>query len=301
MYNDNPSQASGKRPAQAEMGRISRFKSFIGFKRLEKGGITDSDELTPIGVGFASVICKAYDRRLGIDVAVKIALDDEAALYTLRNEERILRKFGHPNVVKYLGSGEFKEGDFAGHAYLEMEYLVGQTLKARLRQGTLGWEETRGIIISICDALQAVHEAGIIHRDVKPDNIFLAGDGAKLLDFGVARPPGLRGLLSLSFEQGDANYTAPEGFLSKFIAQSDQYSVGAMIYEALSGRPPYTGNDIFGFLHGTISGPATLAPYCPEAICDTVEGIVMRALSRDPKSRFPSMAMMKAAIEEISG
>jgi serine/threonine protein kinase len=302
MYHDNPSRASGltKGPAPAEMGRISRFKSFMGFGGRGREGIIDSSTLTPLGKGAMALALKAYDRQLGMDVVVKVALDDGSALDALRNETRILMRIAHPNVIKYLGNGKLKDGNLAGHEYLEMEYMEGQTLQERFdRYGKIGWEETRGIIICICDALQAVHDAGVLHRDVNPGNIFLTGDGAKLVDFGVAKPSGLRGLMPTRFEQRNIQYTAPECHLWRNQPASDQYSVGAMIYEALSGRPPYIGNETLGFLQGAISGPKPLASCCPAGICDAVDRVVMRAISRDPGSRFRSMAMLKAAIKGI--
>ncbi len=300
FFTDRP---TGKGPDDGN----SRLRSFLGFGGRESEGLIDASRLTPIGKGGASLICKAHDERLGKDVVLKIAFDDGGAI-SLRDENSVLRKLAHPNVVKYLGCGMLRGGELDGYGYLELEYLEGQTLRTRLdTEKKISWEETRLIALGICDALQAVHDNRFIHRDVKPANIFLSTDGPKLIDFGNAKSWGIRSLISPScvipscYEQGDLSYNAPEALLWMHRPESDQYALGAIMYEALAGRPAFTDKGYFEFLHGAISGPAPLGRFDPVEICDAVGEVIMRALSKDPKSRFASMAEMKAAIQEISG
>jgi len=195
--------------------------------------------LEEIGAGGMGVVWKARDAESGDIVALKIVhahlARDPNYIARFEREVEVARRIDSPHVVKVLGYGTRE-----GLPYMAMEYVEGQSLRQILEaEGPMPWDRVKGLARQVAEGLAAVHAADVIHRDVKPSNILVTADGtAKLADFGVARALELTRLTGSSTMLGTPHYMAPEGTAS---AQSDLYSLGCVLFELLTGHPPFEG------------------------------------------------------------
>ncbi|MBK9263793.1 MAG: serine/threonine protein kinase [Polyangiaceae bacterium] len=236
------------------------------------------------------VFC-AHDPVLGRDVAVKLLRDDlavprdvrEGLLARMRNEARAAARVAHPNLVTLHDMGEDTEVGL----YLVFEYVEGPTLKQRLLEGPLSPADTARLARELGSALTCAHNEGIVHRDVKPENVILSRTGAKIADFGIARIPNST-LTHAGGLMGTPAYSAPETFGGKnFSPASDQFSLAALLYEALRGERAFPGDD-------AVEVAARIAHDPPERFCaerslpTDVDEILIRAMARSPADRFPS-------------
>lgn len=210
-----------------------------------------------LGSGGLAVVHRARDRETGAAVAVKALLPQYAADAELRRrflrEAEALGALQHPGIVGLLDAGA--EG---AAAYLVMELVPGETLRQRLdREGRLPYAEVKRIGLLLCDALDHAHRSGIVHRDVKPQNVLLREDGAvKLSDFGAARVHALASLSASSLLWGSPEYMAPEQFTGAPVdPRADLYSLGVMLFEALTGRLPFGEGAPLGRLAAGIALP----------------------------------------------
>ncbi|MHB8468494.1 MAG: serine/threonine-protein kinase [Gaiellaceae bacterium] len=239
----------------------------------------------PLGHGAMSVVDLAHDVELGRDVALKrlaenLARDDDLRARFVR-EARLAGRLHHPNVVAIYDVGESD-----GRPFIAMEHVDGETLAELLaRRGPLPPDEAAALGIQACRALAAAHGAGLVHRDVKPQNLLLRNDGTlKLGDFGIAF--GLEGtrLTIAGTVLGTAAYLAPEQARGEEVtAAADIYGLGAVLYELLSGRPPRQPTTL-----AELGGAHEIAPL--EGVPPTLEGIVMRCLAARPDARPASAA-----------
>jgi serine/threonine-protein kinase len=221
-------------------------------------------------------------------VALKVissmqASDPAAAAERFRREVSAARKITHPNVIRIHDLVEDGE-----RLLLSMEYVEGMTLASYLgRVGTLKLDEARHLIGQICDGLNAAHLAGVVHRDLKPGNVLVdAEKRVKVIDFGLAKASFLAGMTATGLILGTPEYMSPEqvrGLATD--ARADLYSLGAMAYHILCGRPPFAGETpiAIGFAHVTETPrpPRALRPDLPES----VEAALLRALAKDPAQR----------------
>ena len=257
-----------------------------------------------LGRGAMGRVLLARDVVLDRDVAVKLLRDDlglepeqrRALVDRMRHEAKACARVGHPHIVQLFDMGE--EPNLG--LYLVFEYASGTTLKDRLEQGQLQPGAAADVAREIGDALTTAHESGVLHRDVKPENIILTPQGSKIADFGIARVPDSTltkngGLL------GTPAYSAPECIANgDFSAQSDQFSLAATLYEALSRRRAFPGED-------AVSVAARIANEEPPGIADGcgldphVDGVLARALSKDPEKRFTSAREFGDALAEALG
>jgi serine/threonine protein kinase len=202
----------------------------VGRYRLER----------PLGQGAMSVVDLAHDLELDRDVALKrlaehLARDEELRARFVR-EAQLAGRLAHPNVVRVYDVGEDE-----GRPFIALEYVDGETLAEVVgRRGALPPEEAARLGVQACEGLAAVHEAGLVHRDVKPQNLFLRRDGVlKLGDFGIAVLPAGTRLTAAGTVLGTAAYLAPEQARGEQVtAAADVYGLGAVLYELLTGRPP---------------------------------------------------------------
>ncbi len=243
----------------------------------------------------------AHDPVLDRDVAVKLLRDDltipddqrQALLDRMRQEARAAARVSHPNIVALHDMGE----DPSLGLYLVFEYLAGSTLKERLERGPLVPASAARLAGELGSALTTAHEAGVLHRDIKPENIILAPSGAKIADFGIARVPDstltLGGVLL-----GTPAYSAPEALSGgQFSAKSDQFSLAATLYEAISGRRAFPGEDAVAVAHKIANDdPPPLSNVA--GVDPPVDAVLQRALSRDPRTRFDTCAEFGAALSE---
>jgi serine/threonine protein kinase len=251
-----------------------------------------------LGTGGMGAVYLANDERLGESVALKImhgmALLDPAAGDRLRREASAARRISHPNVVKIHDVGED-----AGHVFLSMEYVEGQSLKELIsRQRMLPLERVRSYLAEICVGLAAAHGQGVIHRDLKPANVIVTPDQrVKIIDFGLARIANLEGMTATGMLLGTPEYMAPEQIKGGHIdARTDLYSLGALAYHALTGRPPFAGdNPISISLAHTTEQPIPPGRLRP-GLSPEWDAFVLKALSKAKEDRFDSADAMREAL-----
>src|SRR4051812_4718484 len=200
-----------------------------------------------LGRGGMATVYLARDRELDRRVAVKVLAgnlaDDESYRARFLREARLAARLAHPNVVRVFDAG----ADGQGGLQIVREYVDGATLAGELRRrGPLPPAEVAELGVQLCGALEAAHEAGLVHRDVKPQNILVARDGtAKLSDFGIARSHDSTILTEHGSVLGTAAYLAPEQARGEPVgAPADLYSLGVVLYEALTGRLPHEGSSL---------------------------------------------------------
>lgn len=258
---------------------------YIG-KRLD--GRYEIHEL--LGVGGMAYVYKAYDRQEGIWVAIKILKEEFSEnsdfLRRFRNESRAIAVLSHPNIVKVY---DVSFGDRI--QYIVMECLNGITLKDYInKKGILAWKEALYFTVQILRALQHAHEKGIIHRDVKPQNIILLPDGTiKVTDFGIARFSQSETQTMTDKALGSVHYIAPEQARGEFTSdKADIYSLGVMMYEMLTGQLPFEADNAVSVaimqLQAEPQKPRTINPQIPVGL----EEITMKAMEKKPAMRFQS-------------
>jgi serine/threonine protein kinase len=258
-----------------------------------------------IGRGGMGVVFQARDERLKRKVAIKVlppelAFREEVRIRFLREAETAAR-LTHPHIVPIHSVGEGKDG----LVYFVMAFIDGEPLSARLkRRGHLPPEESRRIMIETADALGAAHALGIIHRDVKPDNIMLEGSRGRVMvtDFGIAKALSSStggGLTGTGVAIGTPHYMSPEQAAGdrEIDGRSDIYSLGVVGYQMLAGELPFQAPTVPGILIKQIteSAPyiADMVPGCP----DDLAACVMRSLEKEPESRWPTADALRRALE----
>jgi tetratricopeptide (TPR) repeat protein/predicted Ser/Thr protein kinase len=270
--------------------------------------------LAELGAGAMGVVYSAYDPDLDRKVAVKLLRPDNAtgprARARMLREAQALARLSHPNVVAIHDVGS--RGD---DVYIAMEFVAGQTLGAWLREQPRGWREILRVVEPVAHGLAAAHEAGLVHRDIKPDNVMIANDGrVRVMDFGLAlgtvgdrtdvpedepdasaskRPASLsvrltrQGVLT-----GTPAYMAPEQFADGVTdGRCDQFSFCVMLYEALLGERPFAGDTPLALATAVIEGHRRQGP-SGIRIPRWLRRVVDRGLSRDPAARWPSMTAL---------
>jgi tRNA A-37 threonylcarbamoyl transferase component Bud32 len=268
-----------------------------------------------IARGGMGEVYEAFDVVMQDTVALKTllptALDDEHAVERLLAEVRLARKVTHPNVCRILEFGVHRHTGRAGAAvpFLTMELLRGEALARRIAShGAMAPATVRRLLADVTAGLQAIHAAGIVHRDFKSENVFLVGAGegqerAVLMDFGLAR--GLRGdlmRLSSAAAVGTPDYMAPEQVEGKpATAAFDIYALGVVLYEMLTGRKPFTGASPYlaalSRLRERAPAPSQLVPGLPQAW----DAVVGRCLERQPERRFARVEEIASTLEALLG
>jgi serine/threonine protein kinase len=245
-----------------------------------------------LGHGGMASVYLARDEELERSVAIKLLAeslaDDQASRRRFLREARLAARLSHPNVVRVYDAGEDE-----GRPYIVMECVEGETLAELLaRRGRLRPDEAIGLALQACRGLEHAHAEGLIHRDVKPGNLLLARDGTlKIADFGIARAAEGTALTQAGTVLGTAAYLAPEQAAGEEVtAAADLYSLGAVLYELLTGRPPYELDSLAELAaqqrSGAIPPVRDLAPDAPPRLEETV----MRCLARNPAYRPGSAA-----------
>ena len=244
-----------------------------------------------IGQGGMGCVYKALDRELGRPVAIKtlhgIDQHQPQSLARFRREAQAASRVVHPNLVIIYSSGTF--GDTP---YIAMEYLSGRSLAAEIADGPIAIERTADILGAACAGVYAAHRADVVHRDLKPANIFLAhtpmGETPKILDFGISRIGHDNSSLTGAGDViGTTYYLAPEQAAGRAIdARADQYALGVILYECLTGVRPFTGATLYTIMQNIVEGsfqpPSHLRPEIPRDL----ESVVLRAMSHAPEDRF---------------
>ncbi len=256
--------------------------------------------LGPLGKGGMGEVYRARDTRLRREVALKLLPDaaahDADSLHRFDRETRAVATLNHPNILAIHDTGSFRAVPYA-----VTELLEGETLLDRLRGGPLHPQKAVEVASQIAEGLAAAHEKGIIHRDIKPDNIFLTNEGrVKILDFGIARieqPARTSGLSdtitgsrgsSSQFLVGTAGYMSPEQVRGKQIdGRTDVFSLGATFFEMLTGRRAFMRDSPVETLGAVLRDDPRKHPEA-EKIPDELKGFVFRCLEKDAADRYQS-------------
>jgi serine/threonine protein kinase len=259
-----------------------------------------------VGSGGMSNVFRAHDRLLERTVALKILHEqytrDADYVERFRREARAVAQLTHPNIVTVIDRGEQD-----GRQFIVFEYVEGQNLKELSAQGPLDPREAIRLALQVAHALSFAHERGLVHRDVKPQNVLLNDDGqAKVTDFGIARSLDVHGVTQTGTVLGTSDYIAPEQARGQKVdPKTDIYSLGAVLYELLTGEVPFSGDNFVAVAMRHVSEPAPSVldhrPDCPLRL----DLAIQRAMAKDPADRFGSMnefcAELEACVAELEG
>lgn len=285
-----------KPDASPETGR--RFGDYRIVRLLARGGMGRVFEAEHVPSG----------RVVALKLPDTSASSDPTALRRFRSEGRLLDSVRHPNIVRVFEVGVQDDCPF-----IVMELLQGETLRAKVeRQGPLSRQEVVALFIPICDAVATLHDAGVVHRDLKLCNVMLTertGEPAPMiLDFGISKDlVAAGGTLGAQTQSGafvgTPRYLSPEQTLNPKAASplSDQYAVGIMLYECLTGRSPFAAEVPYALMHAILTAPVVPPSEVEPRVDPTLDAIVLRAMDRDPKGRFPSLRALARALREAAG
>ncbi|HET6261357.1 MAG TPA: protein kinase, partial [Chloroflexia bacterium] len=256
--------------------------------------------LEKIGDGGTAEVFRARDERLGRLVALKLLRPQFVSDATWRKrfeaEARAAAGLSHPNIVDIYDVGEGPDGTL----FIAMQYVEGPDLKAVLwKRGRLSPGEVIGLSRQVCAALAVAHRAGLIHRDVKPQNILIDAEGnARLTDFGIVKALAAPALTQSGMTVGTAAYLSPEQATGVQVGPaSDIYALGCVMYEMLSGAPPFTGDNPTTIAYKQVwEQPRPLHELVPE-VPPSLESVVMRCLNKDAGSRYPSAQALALDLE----
>jgi serine/threonine protein kinase len=251
-----------------------------------------------LGSGGMGTVYKATDPTLKRTVAIKTVrpgLDNPELLDRLLREAQACARLHHKNIVTIYEAGQIE-----GTVYIAMEYLVGESLATVLTHGTIPFDETLSILIQVLDALEHVHRAGIIHRDIKPGNIYRESDGSiKLVDFGLARVQQAESLTMTGAFMATPGYASPEQFRGDIIdRRTDIYSTGVVAYEMISGHRPFAG-DLSSLLYKVVHEPPPPLDMVWSRTYPDIERIVRKALAKMPDERYQTAAEMRDDLKAV--
>ena len=259
-----------------------------------------------VGSGGMSSVYRALDRLLERNVALKILHphygDDAEYVERFRREARAVAQLSHPNIVTVIDRGEAD-----GQQFIVFEYIDGESLKQLVdRNGPLPARRAIELGLQVADALAFAHQAGLVHRDVKPQNVLVTEDGeAKVTDFGIARSLDVEhGVTQTGTVLGTSNYLSPEQARGQTVTPAtDVYSLGVVLYELLTGDVPFPGENFVAVAMKHINEPPpSLLEQRPDVPVRVVHAIE-RALAKDPADRFPTMeafaAELRACLAEL--
>src|SRR5918994_902810 len=254
-----------------------------------------------IGSGGMSTVYRAYDTTLERWVAIKLMhrdiSDDADQLERFRREARAVAQLSHPHVVTVIDAGEDD-----GAPYIVFEYVEGETLKDRIRRlGRLPVAEAVAYAVEIGRALECAHSHRLVHRDVKPQNVLLDPDGrAKVTDFGIARSLEAQGLTATGRVLGTTDYVSPEQALGHEVTeQSDIYSLGIVLYEMLTGEPPFRADTQVAVAMKHVKDPLPDVQRRRPEISAALAAVVERSTAKETQNRYPAVSQMVHDLEEV--
>jgi tRNA A-37 threonylcarbamoyl transferase component Bud32 len=253
-----------------------------------------------VGEGGMSSVYRAHDTVLERRVAIKVLHEhysrDPEYVERFRREARAIARLAHPNIVTVIDRGEWE-----GRQFIVFEHVAGENLKAVIvRDGPLPVDRTLELACQIARALSFAHELGIVHRDVKPHNVLLDGSGtAKVTDFGIARAlDSDEALTATGTVLGTGQYLSPEQANGERGGEaSDQYSLGVVAYELLTGTVPYSGDNLMAVAMRHVRDPVPSVRALRPDVPERVDAVVARAMAKRPEDRFGSMGELADALE----
>ncbi len=268
---------------------------------LEAGDVLDHYRIEDtVSHSRMSTLYRATDLRDGRQVAIKVPLEEMEAdpilIERFAREEQIGQELDHPGIVKTFN------GEGRSRRYMVIEWVQGKLLRTILNEeGKLPIERAVKLSIEICDALDTMHKHGVVHRDLKPENIMVCeGDRIKIIDFGIAMKEDARRLTftDMSSVLGTPDYISPEQVKGQRGDQrSDIYALGAMLYEMLTGQPPFTGPNPLAVMNERLLIDPKPVRELNAEISPEIEEVLFRALERDPRHRYATAAEMAWELE----
>lgn len=254
-----------------------------------------------IGAGGMAIVYEAIDLKTGQSVALKMLKesisDNTQALRRFINESKAVAMMDHANIVKILDVSVKTE-----HKFIVMEYIKGITLRDYMnKKGKLSWQEASAFITQVLQALDHAHMRGVIHRDIKPQNIMIMEGGfIKVTDFGIAKIPNAETVTMVDHAVGTIYYISPEQARGKKIdTRSDLYSLGVMFYEMLTGRLPFMAESSYEIMNKHINtSPKPPKQYLPQLPLG-IEQIILCAMEKDPTRRYQSASQMLRHIYRV--
>ncbi|MFN2590338.1 MAG: serine/threonine-protein kinase, partial [Actinomycetota bacterium] len=276
------------------MGAESRIGTDFAGYRIE----------SVLGRGGMGVVYLAEDTRLGRKVALKLLSPDLGADERFRDrfirESRMAAGLEHPNIVPV-----HEAGDHDGQLYIAMRYIEGSDLGAVVeRDGPLAAERVAPIVEQVAEALDTAHDRGLIHRDVKPANILIEPgrrDRAYLTDFGVTKRAGSRsGLTQTGQFMGTVDYMAPEQIEGKELdGRADQYSLGCVVYECLTGEPPFVKDSEVATIYAHLRDAPPRVTAKRAEVPSAVDGVLARAMAKTPQARYANAGEFAVTLRAV--
>jgi predicted Ser/Thr protein kinase len=241
-----------------------------------------------VGSGAMGVVYRGINEKNGRVAAVKVVSTEYAQGGKIRDrferEAEILQQFRHPSIVRFLAVGRFR-----GTSYIAMEFIQGETLeKIILDRGGMPWREVVDLAIQTCDALQYAHEHGVVHRDLKPSNLMLTEDGKiKLTDFGIAKDLDATALTAEGRTLGTAAYMSPEQIRGTPAVshKTDLYAFGVVLYQMLTGKPPFEGSTPVVLMHSHLNEPAPRPSVKVYEIPKALDELIVTLMAKAPGDR----------------
>ena len=262
-----------------------------------------------IGRGGMSDVHRGTDSRLGRTVAIKLlkpSLASDPAFRTrFRQEAQAAARMAHPTIVRVFDAGEETVVDANGNEsqlpFIVMEYVDGTLLKDLIRQGPIASAEAARILSGVLTALEYSHRAGVVHRDIKPGNIMLTRNGqVKVMDFGIARAisDSSTTVAQTTAILGTASYFSPEQAKGELVdARTDLYSTGVVLFEMLTGRPPFRGDTPVAIAYQHVSEAAPKPSSINHSVSPALDVVVARAMTKDREQRYQSAAEFRADVD----
>lgn len=259
--------------------------------------------LRELGRGGMGIVYQAHDKQLKEQVAIKVLSpllsNNSDALERLKREVSAARRITHPNVIKIYDISESE-----GLHFVSMEYFSGTTLKDLIKQnGACSLNQAAQIAYQICDGLESAHRQGVIHRDLKSQNIIVNDAGElKIIDFGLALCAHQEGMTATGLILGTPEYMAPEQIVGKKADErADLYSLGVILYEIFTGKTPFTGDSAIAIGFQQLREPPMPPTEVNSKISGAVEKIILKALQKDPADRYGSVAEMRSELQDTLG
>ncbi|HWO22583.1 MAG TPA: protein kinase [Kofleriaceae bacterium] len=256
----------------------------------------------PIAAGGMGQVFRARDRASGAPVAVKVISSDgtDARSARFAREVELLAKLSHPGIVRFISHGQTP----ASELFLVMEWLDGEDLKARLSRAPLTMHESVKLVMRVAEALGAAHALGIVHRDLKPSNLFLPGghiEHVKVLDFGIALQEGRTQLTQTGMQLGTPGYMAPEQARSQGVidARADVFALGCVLFECLTGTPPFVGDMPAAVLAKILFGQTPRVSELRADVPEDLDALVAQMLAKDPALRPSDGQNLAAALAAL--
>jgi eukaryotic-like serine/threonine-protein kinase len=255
-----------------------------------------------LGSGGMAEVYLAHDAVLDRDVALKVLsrryAEDDEVIERFRSEARSAAALSHPNIVSIYDRGETEDGTY----YIVMEYVAGGILSERiLRVGPFPTHTAAAVAIQVAEALEEAHRRGIVHRDVKPQNILVTESGdVKVADFGIARAASSATLTRTGIVLGSVHYMSPEQALGLPVGpRSDLYSLGAVLYEMLTGEPPYDAENPISIAMKHVDGYLRPPQEVDPSISEGMNAITVRLLAKDPEERYPDAVSLVNDLDRV--